>query len=287
MLVMIMKNIGNEVRKIHMKKNIPAKEVYEGILSRSMYYRFENKGDAISYPLLFQIFQRLNIDYKTIEQLYDEENYHYIIKKIYQIYFEDKNKLDIYADFLRDKYHRSNKIKYLHLSIICNNLYQKYYRNTLNEDEVRIFKSYIFDAETWDEYEIYLIINGLFIFSLEEIDYLYHPVIKKIKELSLSPDLFIILITGIMSICYSQKDYIRFTKYLSYLKHDYPSLNEKLDSMFTRTIIKFYLLIDEYLITQNKQTEEHILQILNFFILIDMPHMFNIHKTLFDFIKFH
>lgn len=280
-----MNNIGNEIKRIRLERNIRAKEVYEGILSRTMYYRFENKNESISYPLLFQICERLNIDYKTLEIFFSIDNYQKIIEYIYFLFFNERNQLNDYSQQLQIKFEQTGCMKYRHLSIISHNLYLKYYFNTLDNNEVYEFKSYIFGVDCWYEYEIYLIINGIFLFSLDEIDGIYHRLIKRIRKLNLPDNQFVILTTGIISICYSQQDYSRFRRYIRRLisHSDFSKVN--ISSMFSRTIIKFYYFLDEYIRNPSHGIEKNILQILDFFLLVDMPQMFNIHHSLFNFIK--
>lgn len=280
-----MNNVGSEIKKIRLERNIKAKEVYEGILSRTMYYRFENKDESISYPLLFKICERLNIDYKTLEYFLSIDNYQKIIKYIYFLFFNERKQLNKYSKQLKIKFEQTGCIKYKHLSIISHNLYLKYYFNTLNDDEICEFKSYIFGVDCWYEYETDLIINGIFLFSLDEIDGIYHRLVKSIKRFELPDNQFVILTTGVISICYSQQDYARFRRYIRRLISHSDFSETNVSGMFSKTIIKFYYFLDEYIKNPSYEIEKNILQILNFFLLVDMPQMFNIHHALFNFIR--
>lgn len=280
-----MNNIGNEIKKIRLEKNIKAKDVYEGILSRTMYYRFENKNESISYPLLFEICQRLNINYQTLETLSSGENYQTIIHCIYSLFFNNREQLNNYSQKLIHKFNQTGYMKYKHLAIISHNLYLKYFFNRLDSEEVIEFKSYIFEVDCWHEYELYLIINGIFLFSLEEIDSIYYRLLKSFIKFNIPYDQFVILTTGIISICYSNKDYDRFQKYIQCLNHGSHFLADGTHSMFTRTITKFYSLLESYINNPSLKTRQQLQQILDFFLLVDLPHMFNIHHALLQFIN--
>lgn len=280
-----MNNLGNEIKKIRLERNIKAKDVYDGILSRAMYYRFENKGDSISYPILLKILQRLNIDYKMVEIFFSEENYQTIIENIYNLFFNNRIELNEYSKQLKVKFIHTGCVKYKHLAIISHNLYLEFFQNKFDYNEVKEFKKYIFGVECWQEYEIYLIINGIFMFSLDEIDSIYYRLIKTITRLNIPCDQVAVLMTGIISICYSKKDYTRFKKYINYLIESTEFLNNGINSMFSRTIIKFYSLLDDYINEYSYEIESQLSTILNFFLLVDMPHMFNVHNALVQFIK--
>lgn len=276
--------IGREIKRIRLARKIQAKDVYDGILPRSMYYRFENKDESISYPLLFKICQRLNIDYRTLELFLRDENYHDIIEMIYFFFFNDKSKLDDYSKQLRQKFIDTGSIKYKHLAIISHNLYLKYFHNTLDEQEVADFRSYIFGMDNWNEYEAYLLINGIFLFSLDEIDSIYYRLMKTLIKFKIPHDQYVILTTSIISISYGQKDSFHFRKYMKYLIHSGEFFEYPMHTMFSKTIIKFYTLLEDNMIHPSTETKEQIQQILDFFLLVDMPQMYHIHNALFQFL---
>lgn len=249
-----MDNIGTKIKQIRKSKNMTAKDVYNGILSKSMYFKFENNNSKISYDLLFKILYRLGLDLSDLEDMYDFNNrYIYILRNIYKLYYNDKKSLEIYINYLECQYVKTKNVKYNHMIILAKSLINK--DNKDNNDN-NILKQYIFEVDYWNKYELYIIIYSLHLFELEDIDIFINRFIKSINKNKVASnyELFVFL-SAIVVKSIEYKDIFSFKKYLNILLDIfYPYQNT--EYIFINMNIKFYKLL--YLYINDKITIESI-----------------------------
>lgn len=286
-----MESLGSKIKNIRKDRNIKAKDVYEGILSKSMYFKFENQDCHLAYDTLFKICLRLNIELSDLYDIYTVEgkyeNYKDILTRVYSSCYKEINvtKLIQFAESLKERYEETGYEKYHHLYIVIHNMALQYQRVPMAEDEVKIIKDYLFNVENWLEYELTLVITTPFFFSLDELDYLYSRVLKTIKRLSphISSNSLIFFISEIVILCFTRDDYQRICFYIRTLLKDVKW--DPTYSLFTRITLKFYSLLYKYMQSPDVAHEKQLCFLFSFLKFIEMDQMLNVFTSLLQYIK--
>lgn len=87
------KKIGEIIKNIRTNKGISAKVVYEGIMDKANFWRFENGYIESSFSNVLQIMERLNVFFDEFAFLLNEED----IKEEYELIFEYWSKSNIFV----------------------------------------------------------------------------------------------------------------------------------------------------------------------------------------------
>lgn len=233
-----MKNIGWVLKRVRDSKGLKTSYVYEGILSRSMFYKFEHGVSDISLSHFLAISDRLNIAFSELEGWVD---YHDGYKENLSIlmnlhYIGDIVALSDHSKKLEDSFREKGLIYYKHLSVLSKLIISYVNSEPFNEHDVNLIKDYLFNSEIWMYYELSLFTNSLFIFDLDIIDVLFKKVYSSLKNIvSGNSDIFM-LVANILSLCFQKNDLNRIRFYIKILN----SLSNKNDLMFSQFLKKFY-----------------------------------------------
>lgn len=286
-----MESLGSKIKAIRKDRNIKAKDVYEGVLSKSMYFKFENQDCHLAYDTLFKICLRLNIELSDLYDIYTVEgkyeNYKDILTRVYSSCYKEINTATLlqFAKSLKERYEKTGYEKYRHLYIVIHNMALQCQEFPMVENEVKVIKDYLFNVENWLEYELTLVIITPFFFSLDELDYLYLRVLKTIKRLSphINSNSLIFFISEIIILCLARDDYQRFCLYIRTLLKDVKW--DPTYSLFTRITLKFYSLLYQYMQSPDIKHEKQLYFLFSFLKFIEMDQMFNVFTSLFKYIK--
>lgn len=276
-----MNDLGFKIKKMRQNRNIKAKDVYDGILSKAMYYRFEKQEGQISYHSLFEICQRLNIELSDLSHFQSYKTYHDLFHQIYTLFYQKKMvELSQYAQWLEEEYKRTKYMKFQHAGIIANALVCYLQGGPFAQEQIEIIKTYLFNVDYWYQYEVELILNSLFIFSLTEIDYFYLRLVKTLKKTQ-QGTIFILLTAGIIYLCMLRDDKGHFVYYLKQFNRYCPSF--AYTTVESRINKKFYLLLYRY--EQAQDNEDDIKQLLASLQIMDLHMIYRTQKMIFLFLK--
>ena len=259
-------NLGLKIKSIRCAKKIPAKEVYDGLLSRSMYYKFENQNYNISYQLLFSIMQRLNIDFNDLcyGDIWDDT---YYFQMMYSLLVSSEDEYLRYLNELKRLYDKKQASSFLYIYILGNQLYRAYYLKENLDDQVMVIKDYLFGKEEWEIFDIHLIMYGIFIFSLDEIDSFWRRAVKRIfKWNQRDGRSIILLLSSIIHLCYIRKDKSRLCFFINVIQ----KVDVSCDSICYLLLMRFYRQLNHCLMTKDNQCQAAILNDLQLFKELDL-----------------
>lgn len=87
---------------------------------------------------------------------------------------------------------------------------------SFNKEEVQEIKEYLFKADIWMYYELFLFTNSLFIFDLDVIDILFKKVSNSLNTMVVNNTDIFMLVANILSLCFQKK---RFKSYKEVYKN--------------------------------------------------------------------
>lgn len=278
--------IGKRIKEIRLKKGIPAKQMYHNLLSRSMYYKFENGKCDISQHLYRELCRRLNVTLDEIENLYDQaDNYTYMFHLLTK-YFKQREstKLEQIQLFFFEKYQEEKNIRYDHYALICQVLLTYMRENRLDRLAAQKIKDYLNSIDTWMEYEYQLFKTCLYAYEVEELWQMNAYISSVMRRLHHDHlDEYIVLFLTIFSICFSRREYQYLQYYIHFLSQQ--SFEQPIQaSMLARTLKKFYTALYHYSRGQ-KDKKKELLYILDFFHYSEMQEIYDIHCALFRIIE--
>ena len=280
-MIILEQNIGFFIKKIRINKGLKAKEVYDGIMSRSMYYKFENNLADISHNLFLELCSRLNISlHEILTMINITTDYQYIFSIIYKSFY--KNKKDLHCLNLKfQQLHTQNpyNTKYYHYLLLTELLitYQK--NKTLDLSSIKPIKNFLTTTESWSHYEYTLFKHVIFIYKDDELVYLYPQLVKTIKRIFHynNSNEHYKLLSIILYTLFNNYN----LQHTSYFIEELTKINNKKISMFYKTITQFYIAL--YLYINNDYTEKkNIEKILDFFQFIEMDEVYKFHLNLYQ-----
>ncbi|MDN2454139.1 Rgg/GadR/MutR family transcriptional regulator [Lactobacillus sp. UCMA15818] len=170
---------GELVKQIRTEKGIKAKSVYDGLLSRSMYYKYESGLVETTADTFLYILNRLNIEaaeFSRVFSVLDKSNSEYCdyrdnLKNAYQL----RNLTEIKAleKKITKEYQENGLIRFYNLMLIATVMRKKLSRTTesfLNERKE--IAHYLIRSTKWGHYEYGLYVDAIFMFdslSIEKI----------------------------------------------------------------------------------------------------------------------
>lgn len=179
-------NLGKTFSNLRSGKKIPVKSIInDGILSESQYYRFINQDSDIGLTKFMKLLDNLNIQFEEFFSLLPEskEDLTHIMSQI-STFFNQQNGTELkYLNILLSKkYLSTKKIKYHHLSIICECLQMKLTQNFSHATRANQIVNYLKSVDNWTHYELVLFANTFFVFQLNDIALLLSIAKKKSKQ---------------------------------------------------------------------------------------------------------
>lgn len=278
-----MENIGLVLKKVRNSKGIKTKYVYEGILSRSMFYKFENGMSDISLNHFLAVTDRLNVAFNELEGLVDyHDGYKENLGILMTMHYKGEiDSLREYSKKLTKLYEEKRLIFYKHLCILADLLICYVTNEPFNEEEIQEVKGYLFKADLWMYYELSLFTNSLFIFDLDVIDILFKKVSNSLNTMVANNTDIFMLVANILSLCFQENDLNRIRKYIKILNN----LSVKNDIMFSHFLKKFYTSLYGYAATGEERYEEDLKIHISYLESIDLKSMAESHRKLYELVK--
>ena len=189
-------NLGVAFSKIRYEKKISVKDIVRNNkLSESQYYRFVKQESDIGLTKFLNLLENLNVQFEEFIYLLPESKndlQHSMMTISEAFNRQDHEKLKELESAFSTTYLATKKIKYLHLSIICECLYMRITRDFSTPPRVHHVIEYLQNVDNWHHYELVLFSNTFFAFDLADTLSLlliakkksealkdYHPYIKE------------------------------------------------------------------------------------------------------------
>ncbi|MGJ0715560.1 hypothetical protein [Enterococcus raffinosus] len=140
---------------------------------------------------------------------------------------------------------------YKHLCILSNLLICYVNNESFNKEEVQEIKEYLFKADIWMYYELFLFTNSLFIFDLDVIDILFKKVSNSLNTMVVNNTDIFMLVANILSLCFQKNDLNRIRKYIKILNKLYMSFSLSFHIFSNVRIAPFYQLFGHFAFVVN------------------------------------
>jgi Rgg/GadR/MutR family transcriptional activator len=275
--------IGEIIKKIRLDKGISPYNVYNGIMTKSSYWRFENEGAQTSFESVYQFLRRLNISFDEFMNELPGINY-LVFDELLQRqekYFNSKNieELTKLSNEFKNLYENTKSLRYKHFHATTEILICRIRKEKYKKKDVEPLQDYLMKCEMWTYYEIRLLVTIMFVFDYEVVPILFESAYSRIKDYSHiyhSWNEEIILLINFMSLCIQNKDDNNLRKLMMRM-NDEIVLSEK--STYNRILIKWakaiifaYFEKDEIYIKQANEAIE-------VFSYLEMEGAYNLYKT--------
>ncbi|MFT8669066.1 MAG: Rgg/GadR/MutR family transcriptional regulator [Liquorilactobacillus hordei] len=168
---------GELVKKIRTEKGIKAKAVYDGLLSRSMYYKYESGLVETTADTFLYILNRLNIEADEFLRMFsvmdkgnsEYKNYRDNLNNAYHL--ENLTEVKALEKKIAKEYQESGLVRFYNLMLIATVMRKKLGRtqeSVLNERKE--ISHYLMRSTKWGHYEYRLFIDAIFMFDSSSIE---------------------------------------------------------------------------------------------------------------------
>lgn len=196
-------NHSSLIKRLRLERGLSQEKLVQGISQRSTLASFEKKSKSISYDLLIQYLEKMNVTLEEYQFLLDNE----IVSEKRNISTEFHRKLSqsydsSYILFLDqkfseydDSYYRILKAVYVLVMEKINNIETGY-----QKESKKYISSYLESIENWGRFELFIFVNTLYCFDDQFIYHYFKRTVKKMKcyidQQYYSKDLVAFLING-------------------------------------------------------------------------------------------
>ena len=286
---MIDNTIGSCFSALRKSKHIPVKQIIGKNISNSQYHRFINDESEVSFSKFLFMLDQINITLEefvfiAFKQTDPLKEGMLNIKRSFES--GDISNLKILSENFKHEYAQTNQVKFEHLSIISNCLIIKFQTNAVgsNNSELKLLTKYLLNVENWGHYELVLFNNTFFLYDINTILILF----KKAKKTSEHyKDLF----------HHTQELFKLYSNIILYFleKQKVSSAIEIIDNLidlkiseeqlYEKFILKFWVLVKDYLTTNREAATENINLLFSFLIFIECKNLQKLLQNIFDFIQ--
>lgn len=186
-------NLGSSITKIRKAKQIPVRSIVQCGISESQYFRFVKGESSLRVESFMQLIDQLNVtldEFLFISRNYKGDPYKILFKRIeHAFYFKQSDMLQEIADEAIVEYRKTNIEKYNHISSLAKILNARLVNQPIPIQELYTIKDYIFSLNLWSHYDLYLFINIMFAFKVDDIRFMINRIRKdtnKFSELSMN-----------------------------------------------------------------------------------------------------
>lgn len=189
-----MENYGTLIKKIRIEKSLSQKDIYEGIMTRQTYYLIESNISMPSFDKFLLILEKLFLSIDEFLSLLNPvifPNEKLLYQELAEFTFKkDKHGLCSFIKRANRFYKKTENKKYLHLQLIAEamfyiNFEEQCFTKTRTLDRLMLpIKKYLIGIETWHLYELKLLNNALYCFTLDEAISLVTLIGSKIEALN-------------------------------------------------------------------------------------------------------
>lgn len=189
-----MKNYGTLIKKIRIEKGLSQKDIYEGIMTRQTYYLIESNVSMPSFDKFLLILEKLFLSIDEFLSLLNPTifpNEKLLYQELAELTLnKDKNGLYLFIKNANRLYKETENKKYWHLQLIAESMFHIHFEEpclieTKSLEELMLpIKKYLIGIETWHVYELKLLNNSLYCFTLDEAISLVTLIGTKLETLS-------------------------------------------------------------------------------------------------------
>ncbi|TFI67612.1 hypothetical protein CKN63_03790 [Carnobacterium divergens] len=181
---------GSMLKKIRKEKNITQVQLSSGIMERSHLSKLENNNYIPSYERVMYLLSRLNVSYEEFIYLCNDKNIP--IEKNFFIELNEYYKtMDLNGFYSLNKkcatlFSVTNLIFYKHIELISRTYIKIYLNNKETNSsiirDIEPIKQFLIKKEDWYMYELKLLNNCVFIFTLDEAIYFVERAVRSLEK---------------------------------------------------------------------------------------------------------
>lgn len=244
-------SFGAAIKKLRLAKGIEAKAIASPIISYSQLLKFENGQNLITVEKLSYILNFINISPQEFEHvrfgLSDTKNFLFDVQVEEAFWHKNTAKLKRLLQDTKEELslHPENKRNYLNLLEIKAVLHRINSKNKLSKKEIISLTHYLSSVKTWSNYEAWLFLNSVELFSdsqlRELVDAMIHPKVPSIITNNTQSKINTALL-NVISIFIQSKHFSPIPDWFSYLdKHIHSDID-----MYERAILAYHKALFEY-----------------------------------------
>lgn len=200
--------VGSTLKKIRKDKNIPINIICDGIIDSGNYWRLENNKIDSSFTTIIQLLERMNISLEEFSKVMTlDESLYEKSQKLIKASFNKKDikeLLSIKRSLLKEiKIQDTLKLTHLYYLI---DIYISRIDETWDISNSKTYiKKYLSNCNNWNEYELMLLNNVLFIYDLN-VSFLFYEKATKKFPLFNNGKHIVPLTLNMMSLCVQNND---------------------------------------------------------------------------------
>lgn len=279
-----LKNHGTLIKKIRLEKGLSQKDIYEGIMTRQTYYLIESNSSMPSFDKFLLILEKLFITVDEFLNLLDSEHfptektlYHELTKIIFN---KNQNELSTLIKKTNQLYKKTNNTKYFHLKLIAQAMFYIHFEKKHFTKMDRLeklmapIKDYLTGIDSWYLYELKLLNNTLYCFTLDEAIALVTLISKKIEALSQTEeyqDIKLRIYLNLSFLCLKHKSY-QSALHFSTLAEENAHINYRL---FERIAAEINYELAKALLNKTNHLDEKTHQLINLLKVLDFNEIAN------------
>ncbi|MEY8445865.1 helix-turn-helix domain-containing protein [Enterococcus ratti] len=179
-----MKNHSSLIRKLRKERGLTQEQLTRGISQRGTLAAFESRGTKISFELLVNYLERMNVSLEEYQFLLNNNSL--TNKQKLTNYFISANTITPEQELeLLNEYEKTGNIYYRLIyaqrKLIMNYRYHQSEITPEIEEEITVIKNYLEKIETWGHFELTIFANCLFIFDDQYIIHSFQTSVSKMK----------------------------------------------------------------------------------------------------------
>ncbi|MFT9287830.1 helix-turn-helix domain-containing protein, partial [Liquorilactobacillus nagelii] len=167
---------GELIRSIRTSKGIKAKTIYDGLLSRSMYYKYESGLVETTADTFLHILDRLNVDSTEFIALFEKQNNertHYEeYRENLMTAFKQKNlnEVRLLEKKIERDYQSNQLVRFYNLKLVALAMKKHFGHHESILPERREVVHYLSRSKYWSHYEYELLADSIFMFDGSSLD---------------------------------------------------------------------------------------------------------------------
>lgn len=253
-----MENYGTLIKQIRQEKGLSQKEIYTGIMTRQTYYLIENNISMPSFDKFLMILEKLFLTVEEFLALLDPETFPNENKLYYNlsqaVLNKDKPCLVQLIHTSEKLYQTTKNEKYYHFSLVTKAMLHLNFTNTLSKQSktliqiMRPIKKYLTGIDKWYLYELKLLNNSLYCFSLSEAISLGLLVTKKIdlcQQIDKYQEVKLMIYLNLSFLCLASKEYKHTITFARLAKKDAKKGNRLFESVIANLNYEIALVASE------------------------------------------
>lgn len=272
-----LENIGQVFKKIRESKNFSLRDVANDKVSIAAISKFERGKNDIGLSKFLSLIFELDVTIDEFNRLLTEniidEKYQLIKEIAIYAYKEDVKSLNDYHLKELEKYHKTQKKKYLYNAIMIESFMVNITGGNLAEEKIRILTDYLFSVSIWGRYELMIFGNGMFAINHKTLDMLLKEISFKARPYQDSEKNFILMIQLYMQAIqkFLAEDNIQYAKkYLSIL--DKLKIHDKF--LYEKSLLKEIKASYEYKVGNKEKAKKYLADVITVYQILGCEEMY-------------